>query len=110
VPRRTGESAGVLESEPHVLEDFMEPNTRDNAPLPASSQPEDAERATTRRTFLRDVGKRAVYVAPVIVALTASQAQAAASPSCLPSGTYCELDSDCCSGNCSGGSMQCAMA
>lgn len=93
-----------------MLKGFVEPNPQDNAPPPASSQPVDAEPSTTRRTFLRDVGKRAIYVAPVIVALTASQAQAGASPSCVPSGEYCEQDSDCCSDRCSGASMICAMA
>jgi hypothetical protein len=88
----------------------MQPNTQDKASSPTSGRPEEAPRRAARRTFLRDVGKRAIYVAPVVVALTASQAQAAPSPSCVPSGGACEQDSDCCSNRCSGASMLCAMA
>jgi hypothetical protein len=66
---------------------------------------------TDRREFLRGVGKRAIYVAPVVAALTAAQAHAQGkpSPSCVPSGELCQQDSDCCSLNCSG-TMTCAMA
>ncbi len=88
------------ENEPPAPEDLVQPEHPDNAPIPAPAKPVETPRATARRTFLLDVGKRAIYVAPVIAALTASQAQAAASPSCIPSGAACETDSDCCDNTC----------
>jgi hypothetical protein len=84
--------------------------TPDRAPPPAPLPPTNVARSTTRRAFLRKIGKRAVYVAPFVAALTASQVQAAPSPSWIPSGAYCEQDSNCCSDRCSGASMICAMA
>ncbi len=60
--------------------------------------------ADTRRAFLRGVGKKAAFVAPVIWSLTAQEAQAAASGAVkLPAGASCQYDSDCQSGVCSGG-------
>jgi hypothetical protein len=87
----------------------MESKSRSNAASPAFASRTDEPRSITRRAFLCGVGKRAIYIAPVVVALSASQAHAA-SPSCVPSGEACLLDSDCCSNRCAGGAMICAMA
>ncbi len=98
------------ERESAVPESFVEPYTQDKASAPASPRPADAPHSTDRRRFLREVGKRAIYVASVIVALSVSQAQASPSPSGVPSGEACLQDSDCCSNRCSGASMICALA
>ena len=61
----------------------------------------------TRRRFLGSVGKKAVFIAPIVWTLTARQARAAgsnpSSPSCVANGGVCADDSDCCSGNCPAG-------
>lgn len=62
--------------------------------------PDEASSSTTRRAFLRDVAKKAVYVTPVVMTLTASEARAAASPSCLGGGAPCTIGSECCSNVC----------
>ena len=65
--------------------------------------PDRARSGTTRRSFLKNVGKKALYVTPVVMTLTAQEACAAASPSfvsCGPAGDPCVVDTDCCSNNC----------
>jgi hypothetical protein len=65
--------------------------------------------ATTRRSFLKRLGRKAVYVTPVVMTLTAQQSRAAASPSnpsCVPAGGLCSDDTDCCSGTCKQGVCQ----
>ncbi|MCG8408367.1 MAG: hypothetical protein MI923_24465 [Phycisphaerales bacterium] len=42
---------------------------------------ETTNREATRRSFLRNVGKKAVYITPVLMTLTAHEARAQASPS-----------------------------
>ena len=59
----------------------------------------------TRRTFLSNVGRKAIYITPVLWTLTAQQALAvgsnpSANPSCIPNGELCDDDADCCSNNC----------
>jgi hypothetical protein len=71
----------------------------DDAPgLEASSEEAEAAAGTSRRTFLGNVGKRAAFVVPIVMTLTAEQARAA--PSCAPNGAACTSDSDCCSNKC----------
>ena len=69
-----------------------------------------AAATTSRRGFLGDVGKKAAYVTPIVLTLTARQAVALGSnpsdtPSaaCLDPGELCGTDEDCCSGKCTGG-------
>ena len=67
----------------------------------------DSERersGSTRRSFLKDVGKKAVYVTPVVMTLSAERAQASATqPSCGIEGSPCTTEDDCCVGCCSNG-------
>ncbi|MCH7701290.1 MAG: nucleotidyltransferase family protein [Planctomycetes bacterium] len=60
----------------------------------------------SRRRFLSGVSKKALYLTPVVMTLTAQQAGAAPSPSCLPSGATCTFDEDCCSDDCVSGMCQ----
>lgn len=70
-----------------------------------------APAVSTRRTFLGDVGRKTVYITPVVWTLTAQQALAggsnpSANPSCVPNGELCFDDSDCCSNNCALGTCE----
>ena len=58
----------------------------------------DRERSgSTRRSFLKDVGKKALNVTPVVMTLCAERAQASATqPSCGFAGSPCASDDDCC--------------
>lgn len=72
----------------------------------------EAPSAETRRSFLRGVGKKTVYMAPVFLVLSASDAQAASGDfdsTCGDLGSPCTVGADCCSNNC-GGNMKCKMA
>jgi hypothetical protein len=70
-----------------------------DADAAASSAP-----VSTRRAFLRSVGRKAIYVAPVLVTLSARDAVASPhAASCKPLAGSCDTNDDCCSGNCSGG-------
>lgn len=62
----------------------------------------DHSRTTTRRAFLDGAGRKALWVAPVIVTLRAQQALAAGSRtvSCTVSEAACVTDEECCSGDC----------
>ena len=68
-------------------------------------QPADEVNAPTRRRFLREVGQKARYVAPLILTLAVTSQRVCASeagpaPSCIPSGEACAQNSDCCSDRC----------
>ena len=71
----------------------------------------DHSRTTTRRAFLDGAGRKALFMAPVIVTLSAQQALAEGSRtvSCTVSGDPCVTDEECCSGDCMGNN-ECAMA
>jgi len=60
----------------------------------------NAKGGTTRRTFLGNVGKKALYVTPVVLTLSASEARAASPSPCLPIGSPCAVNEDCCSTIC----------
>ena len=64
---------------------------------------------STRREFLGQVGQKAVYVAPLVLALRAQHTIAASAGSCLSAGMTCVLPADCCSGMCvnMGGMLEC---
>lgn len=76
---------------------------------------EIANAARSRRSFMIKFGRKAAWVAPVIVTLSARPAMAAASdpsgnPSagaeCVEAGDLCSVDSDCCSNDCRFGVCQ----
>lgn len=53
--------------------------------------------ATTRRRFVQDVGKKALYITPVVLTLTAAEALGApGSGNCYQLGSPCTAASDCC--------------
>lgn len=76
-----------------------------------SSEPTSGQ--ASRRDFLIGAGRTAKYAAPLILSLTIATQRVCASeagpaPSCTPSGSKCEQDSDCCSNRCdSGGTDNC---
>lgn len=71
-------------------------------------------RADSRRDVLREVGKKVLYVMPVMLVLAAmpeqAWASAPASATCIVSGGPCAGDNDCCSLSCNPGTMTCNMA
>ncbi len=74
-------------------------NQRTQAESTGSVEPSgraDPAPATTRRGFVHEVGKKALYITPVMLTLTASQAMAIGSPSCKPVGSPCTVPGDCC--------------
>ena len=87
----------------------MEPETdRSNKPNAAANPPGDRRAAqATRRAFLGAVGKKALYVTPVVMTLTAQQARATSAVSCGSVDTPCTTDEDCCTTNCAAGPMTC---
>ncbi len=72
------------------------------------------ETRPTRRSFMVGLGKKAVYVAPVVLALKAAQRAGADFTGCVGPGSPCNIDGDCCSSTClrpnmtaCGGQMNC---
>ena len=67
----------------------------------------DAPPAGTRREFLANVGKKAAYIAPIVMTLTASQARAGSAAdfdsTCGEKDSPCTDAFDCCCGDCMGG-------
>jgi hypothetical protein len=81
--------------------------TVDAGPPPENGSGEPGD-ATTRRAFLGNVGRKAAFAIPVILSLTAQEAQAAPSgaatgSSTAAAGESCWFDSDCQSALCTGG-------
>ncbi len=72
---------------------------------PRAPDPRPDERKS-RRSFLAAAGKKAAFVAPVVLSLTA-QPVFAASGSCSPYGAACEVNDDCCTLNCHQLTMTC---
>jgi hypothetical protein len=64
-------------------------------------------RMRTRRRFLTDGGKKAAFIAPVVLSLTAQPAMAASGESCSAYGAACEVNEDCCTLNCHALTMTC---
>ncbi len=91
----------------------QKPRSEDRPRVSGPSRTSDtveAASAATRRSFLRGVGKKAVYMAPVFLALSASDAHAASGEfdsTCGDEGSPCTVDADCCSNMCMG--SMCAM-
>ncbi|MHC4080037.1 MAG: hypothetical protein ACYS15_06945 [Planctomycetota bacterium] len=73
------------------------------------------ETQPTRRAFMRGVAKKAVYVAPAVLAMQAAQRAGADFTGCAGPGSPCTLDAECCSVVClnanmmdpCGGTMNC---
>ena len=60
--------------------------------------------STSRREFLADVGRKAIYVTPVLLTLSAGHATASPhAASCKPLAGSCTTNNDCCSNNCDTG-------
>jgi len=72
----------------------------------ANAEVGGTESVTTRRSFLRHLARKAAYVTPVVMTLSAQRARAAANPSapsgagCAQDGAACVFQSDCCTGLC----------
>jgi hypothetical protein len=54
------------------------------------------ETRPTRRAFMSGVAKKAVYVAPAVLALQAAQRAGADFTGCVGPGSPCNVDGDCC--------------
>ena len=56
----------------------------------------------TRRSFLKAVGKKAAYITPIVMTMSAKTALAGASKpfdsTCGDTGSPCVVDGDCCAG------------
>jgi hypothetical protein len=59
---------------------------------------QDARPLATRRSFLKDVGRKAIYVTPVVMTFAASEARAGSATRswCGEKGSPCAGHSDCC--------------
>jgi len=80
----------------------VEPETdRPDKPNAANPPGDRSAAQATRRAFLGAVGKKALYVTPIVMTLTAQQARAASTPSsCTSTGEACTEDTDCCTTHC----------
>lgn len=71
---------------------------------PTGSQPWTGSTATSRRSFLKGVGQKALYAPPIFLALSASEAYAGSGAdfdsTCGDVGSPCTTDSYCCGGDC----------
>ncbi|MHC4217798.1 MAG: hypothetical protein ACYSU7_05005 [Planctomycetota bacterium] len=72
------------------------------------------ETRPTRRAFISGVAKKAVYVAPAVLAMQAAQRAGADFTGCVGPGSPCAINADCCSVSCltpsmmaCGGAMNC---
>ena len=76
----------------------------DTSPDATQASPERDAGATptTRRTFLSDVGRKAAYITPILLTLSAAPAAASSTePSyCTGAGSPCTVNEDCCSNSC----------
>ncbi len=82
----------------------------DDSELSGCSAPQESQAGTTRRSFVKSVGKKALYVTPVLMTLTANEAHAASASAALPCYEYgdpCTADEQCCSLNCHDLTMTC---
>ncbi len=60
---------------------------------------------SSRREFLRRVGKKSLYVTPAVLTVTAAQSHAASGDffsNCGDPGSPCTVDADCCTNECGG--------
>lgn len=55
------------------------------------------EPRSTRRAFVMSVGRKAVYVAPAVMALNAARRAAADFTGCVGPGSPCTMHNECCS-------------
>jgi hypothetical protein len=63
---------------------------------------ESASPRTSRRSFLRGAARKAVYMTPIVLTLTASHAEAGSGDydsTCGDPGSPCAGDGDCCGAN-----------
>ncbi len=93
-----------------MAEDSVEHKCRppdETAAPPPPLAEETAARGTTRRGFLQGAATKAVYVTPIVMTLTASQARAGSAAdfdsTCGEEGSPCTDAFDCCCGDCMGG-------
>lgn len=79
---------------------------------PSSSADAAGDGLSSRRAFLAGVGRKTVYVTPVLLTLTATPAMASGfSASCKPKGQACTRNLSCCSNDCdTGGTNTCNCA
>ena len=67
-----------------------QPGTPDECDTEPRSGFGNAKPGSTRRSFLKDIGKKALYVTPVVMTLTAQAARAqVGTGSCIPEGSDC---------------------
>lgn len=76
-----------------------ESNQLDNVAEALPPGVEHEERSPTRRAFLRGTVRKAVYVTPVVLTLSASQVRAGSvwDSTCGDEGSPCALNEECCS-------------
>ena len=97
------------------LDDNLSDELNENSEFDSEQPPRiEAPNADSRRDVLREVGKKELYVMPVMLVLAAmpepAWASAPASATCVVSGGACVGDTDCCSLSCHPGTMTCNMA
>lgn len=74
----------------------------------ASPEHDAGATPTTRRSFLSNVGRKAAYITPILLTLSAAPAAASSAiPSyCTGAGSPCSVDGDCCSESCGVGTPE----